>query len=181
MIVACGLRFVVFDLRLAACDCGLRFAVRDCGLRFVAVDLPLVAEKVGGQVSILRTGVGGSPTLINWDNGRLVAGRVRTADNFAQRLKGLMGAKRLPSTDALLLENCSSIHTFFMRFPIDVAFLDRDLRIVGTFPNVKPWGILCGVKGAVHTLELASGVLKATGTEVGHRLDCALGSAVVRG
>jgi uncharacterized membrane protein (UPF0127 family) len=122
-------------------------------------------------VSAARTDVG-SRALINRDNGRLVAGKVRTAGNFAERLKGLMGAKCLPSDEVLLLENCSSIHTFFMRFPIDVAFLDRDLRVVGAFPNIRPWGVLIGPKGSVHTLELASGVLESTETKAGHRLAC---------
>ncbi len=84
-----------------------------------------------------------------------------------------MGSECLPPSEALLLKNCSSIHTFFMRFPIDVAFLDRDFRVVGVFSDVAPWRVLGGARGGTHTLELASGVLESTGTKVGHRLEYA--------
>ena len=108
--------------------------------------------------------------LRNIDTGCVVAARVLVADSFLTRFKGLMGRRSLPESEGLLLENCSSIHTFFMRFPIDVVFLDKNFRVVGAFPDVKPWRILAGVKGGIHTLELPSGVLTSTGTIAGHRL-----------
>lgn len=111
--------------------------------------------------------------LRNAENGQVVAYKVRTAASFPERLKGLMGRECLPVSHALLLKNCSSIHTFFMRFSIDVVFLDKDFRVVGAFSDVGPWRVLTGVKGGVHTLELASGALEMTGTKVGHGLEYA--------
>ncbi len=85
-----------------------------------------------------------------------IAGRVSVADNWFSRFKGLMFRKTLPAGEGLLLKNCSAIHCCFMRFPIDVVYLDEEMRVV-TVETVKPWrlgGIHPGVK---HVLELGAG------------------------
>lgn len=64
--------------------------------------------------------------------------RIETADTFFTRFLGLMGRKKLPDGDGLLLENCGSIHCFFMKFPIDVIYLDGDRKVIYK-ETVKPW------------------------------------------
>lgn len=64
--------------------------------------------------------------------------RIETADTFAARLLGLMGRENLPNGDGLLLENCGCIHCFFMKFPIDVIYLDGDRKVM-YIETVKPW------------------------------------------
>jgi uncharacterized protein len=85
-----------------------------------------------------------------------------------------MGRRSLEPGHALLIKPCSSIHTFFMRFPIDVVFLDRDSRVVRTAQHVKPWRILLGAKGAHAVIELPAGTLDTTELKPGDQLDIAL-------
>lgn len=84
-----------------------------------------------------------------------------------------MGKSRLDPGHALLIKPCSSIHTFFMRFPIDVVFVDKASRVVKIAENVKPWRLLLGGKGAHAVVELANGALAGTDLKVGDHLDLA--------
>ena len=65
--------------------------------------------------------------------------KARVARTFSARLRGLIGSKRLPPGEGLLIPGCSAIHTFFMSFPIDATFLDADGNVVKTVRNIKPW------------------------------------------
>jgi len=71
-------------------------------------------------------------------------------------MRGLLGRKELPDGEGILLRPAGSVHTFFMRFPIDVVFLDRDLRVVSVARDVPPWKAR-GARGAKAVLELAAG------------------------
>ena len=71
-------------------------------------------------------------------------------------MRGLLGRDGLAQGEGLLLKPCGSVHTFFMRFPIDVVFLDRELSVVAVRPEVVPWRTV-GARGAKVTLELAAG------------------------
>lgn len=76
---------------------------------------------------------------------------VRTAESFGTRFKGLMGEQSLPAGEGMLLENCGAIHCCFMRFPIDVIYLDKNRKVVGK-ETVAPWRagkILRGVKSVL--------------------------------
>lgn len=81
---------------------------------------------------------------------------VRTADTFISRFLGLMGKKHVDY--GLLLIPCKSIHTFFMKIPIDVVYLDAELTVVDIERNLKPWktGKICSK--AYGVLELPSGL-----------------------
>ena len=85
-----------------------------------------------------------------------------------------MGRRSLEPGHALLIKPCSSIHTFFMRFPIDVVFVDKNRRVVKTAGHVKPWRILLGGKGAHAVIELPAGALDTTEIKSGDQLDIAL-------
>lgn len=110
-------------------------------------------------------------TLVGGD-GRVVLERCAVADGFLTRLRGLLGRRGLEGAEGLLLSPSSSVHTAFMRFPIDVVFLDRGLRVLGVIPNVRPWR-LAGRRGARHVLELAAGQAQARAIRQGERLTLA--------
>jgi uncharacterized membrane protein (UPF0127 family) len=75
-----------------------------------------------------------------------------------RRLVGLMGRASLPPGHALLLDPCASIHTCFMRFAIDVAFLDEENRVVRMVRQLAPWR-LAGARGSRKCVEMAGGAL----------------------
>lgn len=101
-------------------------------------------------------------------DGELVC-RARVATSFASRFRGLMGTARLPRGSGLLFPGSRSVHTHFMRFPIDVVFLDRDEVVVGIEPSLAPWKT-AGRRGAKAVVELASGECERRGVQVGDRL-----------
>lgn len=84
---------------------------------------------------------------------------VQVADSFGTRLKGLMFKKNLPEKSGLLIRNCSSIHTCFMRFPIDVLYLDKDYELLHA-ETVPPWRVGTIVPHTRHVLELPQGAKK---------------------
>jgi uncharacterized membrane protein (UPF0127 family) len=95
--------------------------------------------------------------------------RCRVATSFASRFLGLMGVAQLPPGSGLLLARTSSVHTHFMRFPIDVVFLDSDWRIVSLVAGLRPWR-LAAAKTAASALELAEGECERLGLAEGEVL-----------
>ena len=84
-------------------------------------------------------------------------------------MRGLLGRDGLDSGEGLLLKPCGSVHTFFMRFPIDVVFLDRELEVVAVSAEVRPWRA-ARARGAKAALELAAGEAARRGIGRGVRL-----------
>lgn len=83
--------------------------------------------------------------------------RVRIARTMFDRMRGLIGTKRLPSGEGLLIPRCNAIHTFFMSFAIDAMFLDRQNRIVKVVRNIRPWHpFIWGGFRAVKVVETAA-------------------------
>lgn len=97
--------------------------------------------------------------------------RITRATNLLARARGLLGKRRLEPGHGLWIEPCSSIHMFFMRFAIDVVFLDRDHRVVRVCENVRPWRVAFGGRGSRVALELPVGVVRESGTRPGDVLD----------
>ena len=87
-------------------------------------------------------------------------------------MRGLLGRATLPAGEGILLRPAGSVHTFFMRFPIDVVFLDRDATVVGIEPSLPPWKT-AGRRGAKTVVELAAGECERRGVQVGDRLTAA--------
>ena len=81
---------------------------------------------------------------------------VYVAVSFRARLLGLAGLRAMPPRSALLLPRCSSVHTFGMRFPIHVLFLDSRFEVIGERRSVKP-GRLVWHRGARAVVELQAG------------------------
>lgn len=108
--------------------------------------------------------------VLNLDTNAMLANRLIIAKSFWRRFKGLMFHKELPSGEGMLLAPCSSVHTFFMCFAIDVIYLDSSLRVVAVYEQVAPWRALFSIRGVNKVLELPTGTIKASGTSPGHRL-----------
>ncbi len=89
----------------------------------------------------------------------VLAPKTQRADTFWSRLKGLMFLPALPPGQALLLEPCPQIHTCFMRFAIDVVFLDHHNRAVAVLEHFKPWRVSHFYSRCRRTLELPAGTL----------------------
>jgi uncharacterized membrane protein (UPF0127 family) len=99
-----------------------------------------------------------------------VATKVAKADTSASRNKGLLGRESLAADEGLWIVPCPMIHTFFMKFPIDVLFLDADLKVRRVIEDLRPWRLSPWVLSARSVLELKGGVLKGS-VRVGDRLD----------
>jgi uncharacterized membrane protein (UPF0127 family) len=102
-------------------------------------------------------------------NGERVCPHCRLAKTPLRRMKGLLGRRALSADEGLLLEPASSVHTWFMRFPIDVVFLDRELRVLRIAENVVPWRF-AAKRGARSALELPAGAAARAGLAVGDAL-----------
>jgi uncharacterized membrane protein (UPF0127 family) len=103
------------------------------------------------------------------EDGTQVCERCALADSAPSRLKGLLGRTRLERGEGLLLRPAPAIHTWFMRFPIDAVFLDRELHVVGVTPGLKPWR-WARRAGARAVLELGAGEADRVGVQPGERL-----------
>jgi uncharacterized membrane protein (UPF0127 family) len=106
--------------------------------------------------------------LLNGD-GRVVCPRCTVADSVLTRTKGLLGRSELGSDEGLLLRPANSVHTAFMRFPIDVVFLDRELGVLDVRASVPPWRIAAR-RGARAALELPAGEASRRGIAVSETL-----------
>jgi hypothetical protein len=93
------------------------------------------------------------------------------ADSYWSRFWGLMGRRTLGEGEGLLIEPCSSIHTMFMRFAIDVIFLDEERRVV-KIATVRPFRAAVG-RGSRCVLEVPAGTAERSGLKVGDALTLA--------
>ena len=116
---------------------------------------PLLESTEPKGLTILRTG-------------RRLAERVEAAFDSDSRRRGLMGRDGLPPGSALVIAPSNSVHTFFMRFPIDIVYVRRDGRVVKVRHAVQPWR-LSGAIGAFAVIELPAGAARAAELAAG---DC---------
>lgn len=103
-------------------------------------------------------------------SGRVLATRLEGAFDSDTRKKGLLGRDRLEPGGGLVIAPCGGVHTFFMRFPIDVIFMARDGRVVKVRPAVQPWRLALAVT-AFCVIELPAGVSAQCATRAGDRLE----------
>ena len=108
--------------------------------------------------------------VTNVTRNRLLADRAEQATSFSDRFRGLMGRRSLAFGEGMHILPCNSIHTFFMRIAIDVAFLDAQGVIVKQLPALPPWRASAVYFRARSVLELPAGTLQASGTQEGDRL-----------
>ena len=98
--------------------------------------------------------------------GTVVCERCEGPESSFGRARGLLGRDGLGVGEGMLIDRAGSVHMFFMRFPIDVVFLDRDRKVVGVRPGLPPWRV-AGARRAVAALELPAGAAAAAAVEEG--------------
>lgn len=108
--------------------------------------------------------------LINKTKNIVLAENLKKADGTLARMKGLLGRNNLSQLEALHISRCNSIHTFFMKFAIDVVFVDKNLKVKSIFQNVKPWKMILPIWGANSVFEFASGTIQNK-VDLGDHLD----------
>jgi protein-S-isoprenylcysteine O-methyltransferase Ste14/uncharacterized membrane protein (UPF0127 family) len=105
------------------------------------------------------------------ESGAVVAERLRTAETHWARLRGLLGTRALEPGDGLWLLRSRQVHMIGMRYPIDVAFLDDELRVLRAISGLAPGRISPRVSGASSVLELPAGTIRQAGLAEGSRLE----------
>ncbi len=112
---------------------------------------------------------------ITKEDGSIVAVEVELADTILKQVVGLMFRKSVPESYAMIFsmgrDNREGIHMLFMRFPIDIAFLDKDKRIIDLRQDLKPWtGLAFSKKPFRYAIELPAGAAARASLKVGERL-----------
>lgn len=109
-------------------------------------------------------------TVVNETRDRVIAEKCELARTFWSRGRGLLGRDGLDEGQGLLIYPSSSIHTFFMRFAIDVIFVDRHDCVVGLREAMPPGLPYAGARNARYVIELRPGCIRASETQVGDQL-----------
>ncbi len=91
--------------------------------------------------------------------------------NFQERVVGLIGVSKLASGHGVFFKDCHWFHTFFVRFPIDVVFLDKQSFVVGKKINMQPWRFRVFPKQVFGILELPAGSIVAMGIASGCQIN----------
>ena len=107
--------------------------------------------------------------LVNARTDETIASSVTLAVTRSDRRRGLLGRDGLDPSEAFVLSGCWAIHTMFMRFAIDVVFVDRDGRAMRLVHALPPWR-MAAARGAHATIELPAGSLQGRDVMVGDRL-----------
>ena len=122
--------------------------------------------------SFLTALVGNDPApyrLINERTGDVVAETLLVAFDSASRRTGLLRHTSLPLGEALIIAPCNSVHTFFMKFAIDIVFVSRDGEVRKVARAVAPWRMAASFS-AFATIELAANTPQLSATRPGDRL-----------
>jgi uncharacterized membrane protein (UPF0127 family) len=102
----------------------------------------------------------------NADRGSVLGTAIEVAETSSKRAKGLLGRDHLATGEGLLFKHCSSLHTFFMRFAIDIAYIAKNGRVLKIAHSVPPFRICAAPLRAHYALELPAGSLAASHTKV---------------
>ncbi len=106
----------------------------------------------------------------NVTRGTVVAEQCRVASSVRERIFGLHLLPRLQPGEGLLLPGATTIDTTFMRYPIDLVFLDRSWRVTRMVPNLPPWRMVVRTAGGRDCLELPAGAAASSGMQAGDEL-----------
>ncbi len=100
---------------------------------------------------------------------RLLLEHARKTETILERTRGLLGCQELEQGEGLLLTPCNSIHTFFMKFSLDIIFLNRGGTIVKMIESLTPWKV-SGCWASTAVLEVSAGLISNTGLQIGDQL-----------
>jgi len=106
----------------------------------------------------------------NLTRNSVLATRMEVADSGPRRSKGLLGRNQLAPGEGMWIRPCEAVHTFWMRFSIDLVYLDRKRKIRKLVSAVPPWR-LSGCLRAHSVIELPAGTIRATQTQLGDTLE----------
>ena len=107
---------------------------------------------------------------VNKSSGTVLAGRVVVAKTPFSRMKGLLGRRSLPGGEGLLIKPCKGVHTFLMKFPIDVLFLDKNNRIIEAVQDLQPYRMTKVWFSAVSAIEVPAGTVLASKSVIGDEI-----------
>lgn len=97
--------------------------------------------------------------LYNSTQNNEIADSTKVADNFILRSVGLLSKKSFSQGEALVIKPCCSVHTFFMRFAIDVLFVNKKNEVIALYKNVQPWRVLPIHPTSFYVVELPAGTV----------------------
>ena len=109
--------------------------------------------------------------ILNLTRNTTLAENTVIADSFFSRLQGLLGKDGLTCGEGLILKPCDSIHTFFMRFVIDAAFVDKNNRVIRLYHSLKPWRMSGIFPRAAFCIELPARTLQFSFTQEGDQIE----------
>ena len=112
-------------------------------------------------------------TAYNLTRQAWLANELEVSDTFLTRLLGLMGRGSLSPRTGMWIKGCNSVHTFGMRFPIDLVFLNKAHQVVKTLEAVQPYRAVWPVRSATSVIELPAHSLRRSWTQVGDLLEIA--------
>jgi uncharacterized protein len=107
---------------------------------------------------------------IDRTSGNELAPNLALANTLFARFKGLLGTSALPAGAGLWIKPCKGVHTFGMKFPIDVLFLDKEKRVVGLAKTLPPNRISRLYARASSVIELPAGTIDAAGSCIGNEV-----------
>lgn len=105
--------------------------------------------------------------LLNRTKNQILSHNLQIASSTFSRMRGLLGKASLEKNEMLWIHRCNSIHSFFMKFPIDCVFLNRHQIVCSLRPNIRPWRIVFPIWGASSVVEMEAGAIKVLNIEIG--------------
>jgi len=108
---------------------------------------------------------------LNTSKKMVIASDLQEAVGFFQRLMGLMGRGRLEKDEGLWMARCRAIHTFWMKFPLDVVFLDKDFIVKKTVKGLRPFSPIVSCRHALGVLELPEGTVERARIQIGDKVE----------
>lgn len=109
--------------------------------------------------------------VINKTKNQVISSSAMIADDFFSRMQGLLGRTALLEDESLIITKCNSIHMFFMKFAIDVIFMDKNDSVVGIIENIKPFQLSPIFFKASYVIELPVGAIQKGNVFVGDELE----------
>ncbi|HEY4685925.1 MAG TPA: DUF192 domain-containing protein [Dehalococcoidia bacterium] len=106
----------------------------------------------------------------NADRDTILGEAIEVAATAVNRVKGLLGRECLEDGQGLFFEHCSSLHTFFMRFPVDIIYVDKSGKVLKAAADVKPFKLVAAPLRAYYAIELPLGAIRRSNTRVGDHL-----------